>query len=279
MHPDRISCGRTKHSSCSSNSSSPKLQNRDVNMCRTSVTSAEEAVSVIEAGGTDSETVSSASENGSTAHRSDVNIPGEEPVSISNSPSSDIVVDPKLDHLLPSMSNFKLGEFDEPCTLSPIDSPRSLIQSTSTTNSDRFIPCDDERIIQGNQYEIEDDNLILKNKLPTNALNLKSGLLSGVTLNPSVDSLLSRHRGIMSGTRNDSLLSLEQQSVSVEEMADIEYPCIYAWGWNEHGNCGLGSTSNVLMPRRVPVDGRVVMVAAGSGHSFALIRNYSKLAL
>ncbi|RKO87386.1 regulator of chromosome condensation 1/beta-lactamase-inhibitor protein II [Blyttiomyces helicus] len=44
----------------------------------------------------------------------------------------------------------------------------------------------------------------------------------------------------------------------------------WAWGWNEHGNCGVGGTEDVLEPRLVrdaSVNGRV-RVGCGYGHSF-----------
>ncbi|KAI8592143.1 regulator of chromosome condensation 1/beta-lactamase-inhibitor protein II [Geranomyces variabilis] len=50
-----------------------------------------------------------------------------------------------------------------------------------------------------------------------------------------------------------------------------------AWGWNEHGNCGVGHTEDVLVPQKVMLnregskqsgtDGEVVMVGCGYGHS------------
>jgi len=46
---------------------------------------------------------------------------------------------------------------------------------------------------------------------------------------------------------------------------------VYSWGWNEHGNCGTGSTENVTAPTRVsfPSAIRVCDIFVGSAHSFA----------
>jgi len=49
------------------------------------------------------------------------------------------------------------------------------------------------------------------------------------------------------------------------------------WGWNEHGNCGNGNTENVLKPEFLPVSSNSVgvLVGAGTGHSFAVIKDIS----
>ena len=47
---------------------------------------------------------------------------------------------------------------------------------------------------------------------------------------------------------------------------------LYSWGWNEHGNCGLGHTENVLTPTKVLETETVIKCFAGSGHSFALVK-------
>lgn len=46
---------------------------------------------------------------------------------------------------------------------------------------------------------------------------------------------------------------------------------LYVWGWNEHGNCGTGDTKNVMKPKQIFVNEKVVLAAAGSGHNFALV--------
>ncbi len=51
-------------------------------------------------------------------------------------------------------------------------------------------------------------------------------------------------------------------------------PKLYAWGWNEHGNCGVCHTDNVLTPTQVsgiPASSTVISCFAGSGHSFAIV--------
>ncbi|XP_033110754.1 secretion-regulating guanine nucleotide exchange factor-like [Anneissia japonica] len=47
---------------------------------------------------------------------------------------------------------------------------------------------------------------------------------------------------------------------------------LYAWGWNEHGTCGDGSTTNVYTPKLVPdIEGwRAVLIGAGYGHCFIM---------
>ncbi|XP_076033632.1 secretion-regulating guanine nucleotide exchange factor [Oratosquilla oratoria] len=47
---------------------------------------------------------------------------------------------------------------------------------------------------------------------------------------------------------------------------------LYTWGWNEHGNCGDGTTINILKPTQLAVPGSVGLAGAGSGHSFALAK-------
>ena len=47
---------------------------------------------------------------------------------------------------------------------------------------------------------------------------------------------------------------------------------LFAWGWNEHGNCGLGHVDNVHQPTKVDLDNRkIYRCFAGSGHSFAIV--------
>ena len=44
---------------------------------------------------------------------------------------------------------------------------------------------------------------------------------------------------------------------------------LVTWGWNEHGNCGLGHTDSVPAPAQVNLD-NVSRIFAGSAHCFAL---------
>ncbi|KAK7788552.1 hypothetical protein R5R35_011742 [Gryllus longicercus] len=50
---------------------------------------------------------------------------------------------------------------------------------------------------------------------------------------------------------------------------------IVSWGWNEHGNCGIGTEMDVTEPTHVKIDEhyKAVLVSAGGGHSFALIED------
>lgn len=36
---------------------------------------------------------------------------------------------------------------------------------------------------------------------------------------------------------------------------------LHSWGWNEHGNCGNGSTENILMPTKVALQGTLIFKA------------------
>ncbi|KAI8051466.1 regulator of chromosome condensation 1/beta-lactamase-inhibitor protein II [Syncephalis plumigaleata] len=45
----------------------------------------------------------------------------------------------------------------------------------------------------------------------------------------------------------------------------------YVWGWNEHGNCGLGHTNDVYTPTEIPwstIQGHIKGIGAGYGTSF-----------
>lgn len=50
---------------------------------------------------------------------------------------------------------------------------------------------------------------------------------------------------------------------------------ILCWGWNEHGNCGNGNTENVLKPEflSIPPNSVSILIGAGTGHSFAVIKD------
>ncbi|XP_062547365.1 secretion-regulating guanine nucleotide exchange factor [Armigeres subalbatus] len=45
---------------------------------------------------------------------------------------------------------------------------------------------------------------------------------------------------------------------------------LYTWGWNEHGNCGLGSVENVTSPTRIEGLANTRNIAAGAGFCWAL---------
>lgn len=46
---------------------------------------------------------------------------------------------------------------------------------------------------------------------------------------------------------------------------------VLSWGWNEHGNCGTGTTEDVIQSTKVNLPGPVVMIGAGAGHSLAVV--------
>lgn len=49
---------------------------------------------------------------------------------------------------------------------------------------------------------------------------------------------------------------------------------LYAWGWNEHSNCGIGSPKeNIFIPNIVPMGDKAVLNCyVGSAHSFVLLK-------
>lgn len=58
--------------------------------------------------------------------------------------------------------------------------------------------------------------------------------------------------------------------------------CLVAWGWNEHGMCGTGDTTNQMSPTLINLgskDGcassKVLNIGCGSGHSVALVSSSS----
>ena len=70
----------------------------------------------------------------------------------------------------------------------------------------------------------------------------------------------------------DENISFSQISSGYEHcLAISDTQDLYSWGWNEHGNCGLGHTENVFTPKKV-LEGNVIKCFAGSGHSFALVK-------
>lgn len=54
---------------------------------------------------------------------------------------------------------------------------------------------------------------------------------------------------------------------------------VWAWGWNEHGNLGLGHTQDVVVPTRIwpqggnGIGGRVVRVRGGCGTSWIVVKD------
>ncbi|KAL1124353.1 hypothetical protein AAG570_000982, partial [Ranatra chinensis] len=58
---------------------------------------------------------------------------------------------------------------------------------------------------------------------------------------------------------------------SEHTLALLEDGVVMSWGWNEHGSCGVNHTQDVTTPRSIQLSGKAMMVAAGTGHSFAVI--------
>lgn len=48
---------------------------------------------------------------------------------------------------------------------------------------------------------------------------------------------------------------------------------LWTWGWNEHGNCGNGSTENQIRPVNISnyFPGKICSIGSGAGHSFAVV--------
>jgi alpha-tubulin suppressor-like RCC1 family protein len=45
---------------------------------------------------------------------------------------------------------------------------------------------------------------------------------------------------------------------------------VFAWGWNEHGNCAVGHTNNIHVPELVPLD-NVSDLVCGGGHCLLVV--------
>ena len=78
----------------------------------------------------------------------------------------------------------------------------------------------------------------------------------------------------MGGKEGDVILTNVLKAFAGSEhcICLTEEGMVYAWGWNEHGNCGLGHVDNVHQPTKVDLDNRkIYRCFAGSGHSFAIV--------
>lgn len=74
----------------------------------------------------------------------------------------------------------------------------------------------------------------------------------------------------------DQLEDACRMAVGAEHnLAMTEAGTVFSWGWNEHGNCGIGNDKNVLSPSQVKIapPRKVILIGAGSGHSFALVED------
>ena len=81
---------------------------------------------------------------------------------------------------------------------------------------------------------------------------------------------------------NDGTISVSLEEKPVKIASGYEHAIavtskgkIYAWGWNEHSNCGQGdSKENILNPQLIHLDGKkAVNCYVGSAHSFALVQS------
>jgi len=70
-------------------------------------------------------------------------------------------------------------------------------------------------------------------------------------------------------------LKFQQISSGYEHcLAISDQQNLYSWGWNEHGNCGLGHVDDVFEPTLIDFEGKyhVIRCFAGSGHSFVILQ-------
>ncbi|XP_076244530.1 secretion regulating guanine nucleotide exchange factor [Calliopsis andreniformis] len=68
---------------------------------------------------------------------------------------------------------------------------------------------------------------------------------------------------------------IEQISVGSEHsVALTENGEILCWGWNEHGNCGIGHTKDIKFPEQIslPSGYMATHIGCGAGHSFAVLK-------
>nr|ACO14918.1 Secretion-regulating guanine nucleotide exchange factor [Caligus clemensi] len=86
--------------------------------------------------------------------------------------------------------------------------------------------------------------------------------------------ILAWGRNTYGQTTGNGLGPCKDVSSGSEHALAIYQNRLVSWGWNEHGNCGNGSTSNVLEPATVEWNfkGRdIVFFRAGPGHSLAYV--------
>ena len=88
--------------------------------------------------------------------------------------------------------------------------------------------------------------------------------------------------GSQLASNNDGTISVSLEEKPVKVASGYEHAIavtskgkIYAWGWNEHSNCGQGdSKENILNPKLIHLDGKkAVNCYVGSAHSFALVQS------
>lgn len=70
----------------------------------------------------------------------------------------------------------------------------------------------------------------------------------------------------------NALKDIKQLSLGSEHnLAVTKEGKLFSWGWNEHGNCGVGNKENVLSPQQIFADRKVKLAVACTGHSFAVV--------
>ncbi|XP_036391381.1 secretion-regulating guanine nucleotide exchange factor isoform X1 [Megalops cyprinoides] len=69
-----------------------------------------------------------------------------------------------------------------------------------------------------------------------------------------------------------TLSGVTQIACGSEHNLAIVGGCLLSWGWNEHGMCGDGSTTDITQPQPIPAlrDARPLLIGCGAGHSMAL---------
>ncbi|KAJ9577236.1 hypothetical protein L9F63_006210 [Diploptera punctata] len=72
----------------------------------------------------------------------------------------------------------------------------------------------------------------------------------------------------------DNIGYVKQLAVGSEHnIAILDSGQMISWGWNEHGNCGVGNDDDVRVPTLIgtSMDHPGVLVGSGAGHSFATV--------
>lgn len=86
-----------------------------------------------------------------------------------------------------------------------------------------------------------------------------NGRRRAVSWNPTLLSIDERIKQIAVGSEHNIILT--------------ETGSIMSWGWNEHGNCGVGTQENVLEPTLIQtgLQNKANLIGTGACHSFAIL--------